>query len=246
MNLMISETLLRHTPAATAATHADVVVDILSYAIGECALGPVLVARSVSGVCAILLGADHHELEADLAARFPQATLVANEAVVHDDLAKVIRFVDKPTEGLHLTLDMRGTPLQRRVWEKLRTISVGRTVTYRELARWISPLASARVIACACAANPIALAIPCHRVVRTDGDLGGYRWGIERKRELIRKEAMAQSRASNPSACLHRSPFASVGTAVHVQHLPGDVPSLGQINHGIHDLLNGRNASHWG
>jgi AraC family transcriptional regulator, regulatory protein of adaptative response / methylated-DNA-[protein]-cysteine methyltransferase len=191
MNLMISETLLRHTPAATAATHADVVVDILSYAIGECALGPVLVARSVSGVCAILLGADHHELEADLAARFPQATLVANEAVVHDDLAKVIRFVDKPTEGLHLTLDMRGTPLQRRVWEKLRTISVGRTVTYRELARWISPLASARVIACACAANPIALAIPCHRVVRTDGDLGGYRWGIERKRELIRKEAMA-------------------------------------------------------
>jgi AraC family transcriptional regulator, regulatory protein of adaptative response / methylated-DNA-[protein]-cysteine methyltransferase len=188
MNLMISETRLQHVPART---HTDVTVDILSYAIGKCALGRVLVAHSVNGVCAILIGADHDELEADLAARFPRATLVANEAVVHDDLAKVIRFVDKPAEGLHLTLDMRGTPLQRRVWEKLRTISVGRTVTYTELARWISPLASARVIAGACAANPIALAIPCHRVVRTDGDLAGYRWGIERKRELIRREAMA-------------------------------------------------------
>jgi O6-methylguanine-DNA--protein-cysteine methyltransferase len=98
-----------------------------------------LVARSVNGVCAILIGADHDELEADLAARFPQATLVANEAVVHDDLAKVIRFADKPAEGFHLTLDMRGTPLQRRVWEKLRAIPVGRTVTYLELAHWISP-----------------------------------------------------------------------------------------------------------
>jgi O-6-methylguanine DNA methyltransferase len=188
MNLMISETPLQHTPAAT---HADVAVDILSYATGECALGRVLVARSVNGVCAILIGADHDKLEADLAARFPQATLVANEAVVHDDLTKVIRFVDKPAEGFHLTLDMRGTPLQRRVWEKLRAIPAGRTVTYAELARWMSPLASVRVVAGACAANPIALAIPCHRVVRSNGDLAGYRWGIERKRELIRKEAMA-------------------------------------------------------
>jgi len=151
----------------------------------------VLVARSVDGVCAILIGAEHDEVEADLAARFPQATLIANEAVVHDDLAKVIRFVDNPAAELHLTLDMRGTPLHRRVWEKLRAIPVGRTVTYTELARWISPLTSARVVAGACAANRIALAIPCHRVARTDGDLSGYRWGIERKRELIRKEAMA-------------------------------------------------------
>ena len=188
MNLMISETLLQHT---TAATHADVAVDILFHATGECALGRVLVARSVDGVCAILIGADHDELQADLADRFPQATLVANEAVVHDDLAKAIRFVDNPAGGLHLTLDMRGTPLHRRVWEKLRAIPVGRTVTYTELARWISPLTSARVVAGACAANPIALAIPCHRVVRADGDLAGYRWGIECKRELIRKEAMA-------------------------------------------------------
>jgi AraC family transcriptional regulator of adaptative response/methylated-DNA-[protein]-cysteine methyltransferase len=191
MNLMIFETPLQHTRGAIAATHAESAVDILSYAIGECALGRVLVARSVNGVCAILIGADNAELEADLAARFPQATLVANEVVVRDDLAKLIRFVDKPAEGLHLTLDMRGTPFQRRVWEKLRSIPVGRTVTYTELARWISPLASARAIAGACAANPIALAIPCHRVVRTDGDLAGYFWGIERKRELLKREAMA-------------------------------------------------------
>jgi O-6-methylguanine DNA methyltransferase len=190
MNLMIPKTALRFTPATI---NAAVPVDILSYATGECVLGKVLVARSVNGVCAILIGDDHDELQGELAAGFPQSTLVANEGVVHDDLCKVIRFVHKPTKGLDLTLDMRGTALQRRVWEKLRAIPVGRTVTYTELARWISPLASARVVAGACAANPIALAIPCHRVARTDGDLAGYRWGIERKRELLRKEAMASA-----------------------------------------------------
>ena len=188
MNLMISETRLQHVPART---HTDVTVDILSYAIGKCALGRVLVAHSVNGVCAILIGADHDELEADLAARFPRATLVANEAVVHDDLAKVIRFVDKPAEGLHLTLDMRGTPLQRRVWEKLRTIPVGTTMTYTELARSVGAPNSVRAVAGACASNPIALAVPCHRVVGSNGDLAGYYWGIERKRELIKKEATA-------------------------------------------------------
>ncbi|MBV8574026.1 MAG: methylated-DNA--[protein]-cysteine S-methyltransferase [Acetobacteraceae bacterium] len=143
------------------------------------------------GVCAILIGADRDELQADLSGRFPQAVLVGDRTAVHDDLLKVLRFADKPAEGLHLTLDMRGTPFQRRVWEKLRAIRVGATVTYVELARWISPLAAPRGVAGACAANPIALAIPCHRVVRTDGELAGYRWGIERKRELIKKEAMA-------------------------------------------------------
>jgi O-6-methylguanine DNA methyltransferase len=102
-----------------------------------------------------------------------------------------MRFVDKPAEGLCLPLDMRETPFQRCVWERLRAIPVGRTVTCVELARWISPMASARAVAGACAANPIALAVPCHRVVRSNGDLAGYRWGIERKRELLRKEAAA-------------------------------------------------------
>ena len=188
MNLMMPETAWRPMRAAT---QGDVAVETLFYAIGGCALGQVLIARSGSGVCAILLGDGRDELESDLAARFPQATLVASEAVVKDDLAKVIRFVDKPAEGLRLTLDMRGTPLQRRVWEKLRAIPVGRTVTYTELARWVAPLTSPRAVAGACAANPIALAVPCHRVVRSDGSLAGYRWGIERKRELISREAMA-------------------------------------------------------
>ena len=188
MNLMIRETASR---LASATMQANDTIDTLSYAIGECALGQVLVARSAKGVCAILIGDDRNELKADLAARFPEATLAANEPVVRDDLAKVIRFVDQPTEGLRLMLDMRGSPLQRRVWEKLRAIPMGRTVTFTELARWISPLATPRVVAGACAANPIALAIPCHRVVRSNGDLADYCWGIERKRELIRREAMA-------------------------------------------------------
>jgi AraC family transcriptional regulator, regulatory protein of adaptative response / methylated-DNA-[protein]-cysteine methyltransferase len=184
MNLMITNR------AAPETTPTSVRVDVLSYAASTCALGEVLVARGPKGVCAILIGDNDEELEAVLA-RFPQSTLVANEVAVRDDLAKVARFMEKPAEGLQLTLDMRGTPFQRRVWEKLRAISVGRTVTYMELAKWISPLASPRAVAGACAANPIALAIPCHRVVRSNGDLAGYRWGIERKRELIKKEAMA-------------------------------------------------------
>jgi AraC family transcriptional regulator, regulatory protein of adaptative response / methylated-DNA-[protein]-cysteine methyltransferase len=166
-------------------------VDTISYATGESALGPVLVARSILGVCAILIGADDNELMMDLAARFPKAKLVADEAVVKDDLAKVTRFVDKPTEGLDLALDLRGTPFQRRVWEALRMIPVGITVTYSKLAKSIGAPNAVRAVAGACAANPIALAVPCHRVVRSDGDLTGYYWGVERKRELIKKEATA-------------------------------------------------------
>ena len=135
MSLMISKTVSWPAPATT---HADAAVEAISYATGECGLGRVLIARSVWGVCAIAIGADRDALEADLAARFPKARLIANEAVVHDDLAKLIRFVNNPSEGLHLPLDMRGTSFQHRVWEKLRAIPVGRTVTYMELARWIT------------------------------------------------------------------------------------------------------------
>jgi len=188
MNLMISKDALRATPPAKAtATPAD----ILFYTVAGCTLGKVLVARSVMGICAILLGDSAEELMADFVNRFPQAMLVSNEAAVRDDLAQVLRYIETPAEGLHLTLDMRGTSFQRRVWEKLKAIPVGRTVSYMELARWISPLANPRAVASACAANPIALAIPCHRVVRGNGDLAGYRWGIERKRDLIQKEAKA-------------------------------------------------------
>jgi methylated-DNA-[protein]-cysteine S-methyltransferase/AraC family transcriptional regulator of adaptative response/methylated-DNA-[protein]-cysteine methyltransferase len=184
MNLMMCN---GQPSAASTETPEVVPVDVIAYATSNCALGDVLVARSAKGVCAILMGDDSEDLEADLALRFPEATLIA----VQDDLAKVLRFLQRPANGLRLTLDVRGTPFQRRVWEKLRAISVGRTVTYMELARWISPLASPRAVACACAANSIAIAIPCHRVVCGGGDLSGYRWGVERKRELIKMEAMA-------------------------------------------------------
>jgi methylated-DNA-[protein]-cysteine S-methyltransferase/AraC family transcriptional regulator of adaptative response/methylated-DNA-[protein]-cysteine methyltransferase len=165
--------------------------DVLSYAVAACDFGKVLVARSASGVCAILLGDETEELTVDLAIRFPQSTLVASEDAVKDDVAKVLQYIEKPSGGLHLKLDLRGAPFQRRVWEKLKTIPVGRTVSYGELASWLSPLASSRAVGSACAANPIAVAIPCHRVVRGTGALAGYRWGIERKRALIEKEAKA-------------------------------------------------------
>ncbi len=185
MNLIIKTDALRpQSPQNSPSTAAGV----LSYAVAGCELGKVLVARSAKGVCAILLGDNAEELEADLADRFPQSTLLASEAVVKNDVAKVLRFIAKPSGGLQLTLDMRGTPFQRRVWEKLKAIAVGRTVSYTELAKWIGALANPRAVAGACAANPIALAIPCHRVVRTNGDLASYRWGLERKRTLIEKE----------------------------------------------------------
>ena len=116
--------------------HPNNSVEVISYAAGDCALGRVLMARSAAGVCAILIGDAHEELAKNLASRFPKAQLIVDEAVVRDDLARVIRFVDKPFEGLYLPLDMRGTAFQRRVWEKLRAIPAGRTVTYMELARW--------------------------------------------------------------------------------------------------------------
>ena len=191
MNLMTSEAALRLLPAAEPANTAT---DVLLFGVGDSALGKVLLARSAKGVCAILLSDDAGELEADLAGRFPEATLVANEVMVRDDLAKVVRYAEKPSEGLDLALDMRGTPLQRRIWQQICAIPVGNTMSYMHLARLINnvyPKVAARVVANACAANMIALAVPCHRVIRTDGELAGYRWGIERKRDLIEKEALA-------------------------------------------------------
>jgi AraC family transcriptional regulator, regulatory protein of adaptative response / methylated-DNA-[protein]-cysteine methyltransferase len=186
MNLM--------THAELSADPAPTTADVLFYATGGCAFGTVLVARSIKGVCAILLGDDARALEDDLAKRFPCSTFVPNEAMVRDDLAKVARYVDKPSEGLDLTLDMRGTPIQRRVWNALRSIPLGKTKSYMQVARLINaayPLVAARIVANACAANPIALIIPCHRVIRADGELAGYRWGIERKRQFLEKEASA-------------------------------------------------------
>jgi AraC family transcriptional regulator of adaptative response/methylated-DNA-[protein]-cysteine methyltransferase len=182
-------------------THAEPSVDlatktadVLFHATGNCAFGTVLIARSIKGVCAILLGDDARGLEDDLAKRFPHSMLVPNEVMVRDDLAKVARYADKPSEGLDLTLDMRGTPIQRRVWNALRSIPLGKTRSYMQVARLINgayPRMTARIVANACAANPLALVIPCHRVICDDGELAGYRWGLERKRELLEREAGA-------------------------------------------------------
>jgi AraC family transcriptional regulator, regulatory protein of adaptative response / methylated-DNA-[protein]-cysteine methyltransferase len=191
MNILSCETTER---LSSASETAGTPIDVLFHAVGECALGKVLVARNAKGVCAILVGDDATELEVDLANRFPKAKLVSNETMVRTDLAKIASFVDNPSKGLDLALDMRGTPLQRRVWQMIRAIPTGQTRSYMQLARLINcvyPSVSARVVANACAANPIALAIPCHRVIRTNGELAGYHWGLIRKRELLEKEAAA-------------------------------------------------------
>lgn len=188
MHLMTTNTTSRNTLQRKAASMS---ADVLSYAVAACELGKVLIARSAKGVCAILLGNDAEELVADLANRFPRAAFVLDEAAVKADLVKVRRYLSNPAEGLDLTLDMRGTPFQQRVWAKLKAIASGKTVSYTELAGQLSPRGNPRAVARACAANPIALAIPCHRVIRSSGALAGYRWGLERKRALLQREAMA-------------------------------------------------------
>jgi methylated-DNA-[protein]-cysteine S-methyltransferase/AraC family transcriptional regulator of adaptative response/methylated-DNA-[protein]-cysteine methyltransferase len=155
---------------------------------GTCDLGEIAIARSSVGICAILFGSDANELRNDLAALFPSSKLILNNDRLRDDLSKVVRFVGAPKKELDLALDMRGTPFQLRVWNALRTIPSGRPLTYTQLACRVSGSKSLRAIAQACAENPIALAIPCHRVMGQSGSMAGYRWGVERKRVLINRE----------------------------------------------------------
>jgi AraC family transcriptional regulator, regulatory protein of adaptative response / methylated-DNA-[protein]-cysteine methyltransferase len=159
--------------------------------VGQCSLGAILVAASERGVCAILLGDDPQALVHDLQDRFPKARLVGGDADFEQWVARVIGFVEAPALGLDLPLDLRGTAFQRRVWQALREIPPGRTSTYTEIAERIGAPKAVRAVAGACAANALAVAIPCHRVVRLDGSLSGYRWGVERKRALLAKEAGA-------------------------------------------------------
>ena len=166
-------------------------VDLIEYGIDDCDLGNVLVARSKTGVCAILLGANEEEMERSLAAIFPTSLMVPNKARVRDELAKAVQYIASPKDDLDLELDVRGTPFQHCVWEALRTVRSGRPVTYAQLACRVRGPKSLRAIAQACSENPIALAIPCHRVMGNSGSFFGYRWGVERKRVLVNREVAA-------------------------------------------------------
>ncbi len=171
----------------TAYKNGGLGVDI-RFAVAECSLGSILVACSAKGVCAILLGDDPDALTRDLQDRFPKARLLGGEGEFERVVSQVVGFVEAPGLGLNLPLDIRGTAFQQRVWQVLREIPAGQTASYTDIAKRIGDPKAARAVAQACAANSIAVAVPCHRVVRTDGSLSGYRWGVERKRALLKKE----------------------------------------------------------
>jgi AraC family transcriptional regulator of adaptative response/methylated-DNA-[protein]-cysteine methyltransferase len=165
--------------------------EVIHVAIGECSLGLVLVAGSGRGVRAILLGDDAEELRRDLARRLPGASLVDGGDALRETVAQLIGGIEDggPQAGAAaVSLDLRGTPFQRTVWQALREVPPGSTATYAEIAARIGMPASARAVAQACAANALAVVVPCHRVVRSDGGLSGYRWGVERKRALLARE----------------------------------------------------------
>ena len=164
--------------------------EAIRFAVGQSSLGAILVASSSKGVASILLGDDPDALVRDLQDRFPKADLIGADPDYESLIARVVCFVENPGIGLDLPLDVRGTAFQRRVWQALREIPVGEKVSYGEIARRIGSPGAVRAVAGACAANNIAVAIPCHRVVRNDGSLSGYAWGVERKRALIDREQM--------------------------------------------------------
>ncbi|HCL41651.1 MAG TPA: bifunctional transcriptional activator/DNA repair enzyme protein Ada, partial [Pseudomonas sp.] len=161
----------------------------ITFATGPCPLGRVLMAQSDAGVCAILLGDSDEELERDLRARFAKAECVADNTL-GEHLAAVVALIETPHSAPPLPLDIRGTAFQRRVWQALQAIPPGQTRSYSELAHAVGTPSAARAVAGACAANPLAIAVPCHRIVRSDGSLSGYRWGVERKRALLQREAL--------------------------------------------------------
>lgn len=160
---------------------------------GICSLGHVLAAFTEHGLCALLLGDSPDTLLADLHHRFPRATHIAATSADADRLAQVIAFIDTPgatPSDLHVPLDLRGTSFQQRVWTALQTLPFGTTTTYSRLAAQIGAPTATRAVATACAANPIAVIVPCHRVVRADGSLAGYRWGLQRKQALLDREKL--------------------------------------------------------
>ena len=161
----------------------------ICYAVAPCSLGFVIVAATARGVCAIELGDTQAPLVGRLRQRFPKASFGPGDAQFNRWVQQVLRFLEQPRGLLELPLDIQGTVFQRRVWQALRAIPVGSTVSYGGLAAAIGRPSAVRAVAQACASNPLAVAVPCHRVVRGNGDLAGYRWGVERKAELLRRES---------------------------------------------------------
>ncbi|MDR2334577.1 MAG: bifunctional DNA-binding transcriptional regulator/O6-methylguanine-DNA methyltransferase Ada [Burkholderiaceae bacterium] len=164
---------------------------VIRFAVGQCSLGAILVAQSQRGICAILLGDDPDRLVRDLQDQFPKAEIIGCDGEFEQLIAQVVGFIEAPSMGMHLPLDVQGTAFQERVWRALREIPPGATASYSDIAARIGSPKAVRAVAQACATNHIAVAIPCHRVVRRDGDISGYRWGVDRKRELLRREAQA-------------------------------------------------------
>lgn len=181
-----SEGLLGMPPASFRAGGRGAVI---RFAVAQCSLGSILVGATDRGVCAISLGDDPDALVRELQERFPHAQLTAGDPQFDELVGRVVGFVESPGRGLALPLHVRGTAFQHRVWQALREIPAGTTQSYAEVARRIGDRTAVRAVARACAANPVAVAIPCHRVVRIDGGVSGYRWGVERKRTLLRREA---------------------------------------------------------
>jgi AraC family transcriptional regulator of adaptative response/methylated-DNA-[protein]-cysteine methyltransferase len=161
----------------------------ISFALDKCSLGTILVAQSEKGICAILLGDEPQLLHADLQRRFPTAQLIVGDSTFQKTVTQVIRAIEQPQLKLELPLDIRGTVFQQQVWQALQKIPAGETRSYAEIAEAVGSPKAVRAVAGACAANAIAVIIPCHRVVRSDGNLSGYRWGIERKQKLLQQEA---------------------------------------------------------
>jgi AraC family transcriptional regulator of adaptative response/methylated-DNA-[protein]-cysteine methyltransferase len=161
----------------------------MRFAVGECSLGSILVAATDKGICAILFGDDPEALVRDLQDRFPKAQVIGGDRDFEQWMATIVGFVEAPALGLDLPLDVRGTAFQQRVWQALRKIPFGSTASYTDIAERLGLPKAVRAVAQACASNALAIAIPCHRVVCHDGSLSGYRWGVERKRVLLEREA---------------------------------------------------------
>lgn len=163
---------------------------VIQYALGRSFLGPVIVAATDKGICAIEFGPSPQALVDQLRQRFPKADIKKGREGFNRLVQTVTAFIESPSQGLNLPLDIQGTAFQRRVWKALQNIPAGTTATYSDLAEQIGQPKAVRAVANACAANKIAVAVPCHRVIRRDGNLGGYKWGLDRKQELLKKESV--------------------------------------------------------